>query len=81
MNHHIEEQVATVEERALQLSLTGVTRFERDELAEMWQNVYNLERRIVTEQRLKERLAAVKAELSGLEHRLQGKGSLPPVAA
>jgi len=82
---HLEEQVATAEERALQLSLIGFYRLDDNELAEAWQNINNLSAQLNQHScdkghYLSLRVATVKAELKGLERHL-GKGVLPPVAA
>ena len=82
---HLEEQVASAEERALHLSLIGHGQFERGELAEVRNKLTVLEKQLSPHlcsqgRRLRTKLASIRAELEVVEYSL-GKESLPPVAA
>lgn len=85
---HLEEQVASAEERALHLSLIGNHRFDAGELAEAEQNLNWLDAQAANHsceraQALRMRIASVKAELEAVQYLrdYRGKGSLPPKAA
>ncbi len=84
---HLEEQVASAEERALHLSLIGHSRLELEELAEVRDNLNALERHALQTcpqgARLREKIVSIRSELEAVEYAqgLLGKATLPPIAA
>lgn len=87
---YLEEQVATAEERALQLSLSVFGRLVPEELNEAWQNINYLESEALKydnaiARSLIKRLDTLRGDLESVGYHFRkpvmGKESLPPQAA
>jgi hypothetical protein len=74
--HNIEEQVARLETRSLEITLTRYILIEDEELAEVWRDAQELAKLMANypqSNRLRTRLEGTMAELHGLGARLQTK--------